>query len=149
MFQMGLSVRIDDDAEKMQLGDQLTIGNLDFITDQLRNLICKILNHPCRRRSSPPSARSSSGSRTSWRKGHLPWPTTWTTILRRLSTSSVRSTSLTQLSRSGRAHARFPNQICHRYPTTSHQVTQPGSGTQQRGMLTGFIKPPTPPPITA
>lgn len=38
MFLMGLIFRIDNDAEKMQLGDQLTIDSLDFIADQLENL---------------------------------------------------------------------------------------------------------------
>ena len=38
MFQMGPVFRIDKDAEKMQLGDQLTMVSLDFIADQLGNL---------------------------------------------------------------------------------------------------------------
>jgi hypothetical protein len=51
---MGIIINIDDAIERMQLGEKITFGSLDIITDQFGDLHLKNPNYPWRRRSSLP-----------------------------------------------------------------------------------------------
>ena len=38
---MGVIFNFGDELERVQLGKKITLGKLDFITDQFRNLCCQ------------------------------------------------------------------------------------------------------------
>jgi hypothetical protein len=54
MFRMGIIINIDDAAERMQPGEKITFGSLDFIADQFGDLHLQEPEHPWRRRSCLP-----------------------------------------------------------------------------------------------
>ena len=52
VFQTGFVFRINNNADKMQPGDEIIFKSLDFVTANSGTCICEILHHPCRRKSS-------------------------------------------------------------------------------------------------
>jgi hypothetical protein len=51
---MGIIINIDDDAERMQSGEKITFGNLDFIADQFGDLHLQEPELPMEKEEQPP-----------------------------------------------------------------------------------------------
>lgn len=74
---MGIILNFDDNVEKMQLGERITFGDMDFIANQFGNLQLQEPKPPVEEKEQPPrSMHSLPDWRKLWMRGHALSPGT-------------------------------------------------------------------------